>query len=52
MKAHLKNELQMNDATARFFAKQALSDFRSSGSKAIMRTSEFCDDEPEVPCNR
>ena len=52
MKAHFKNELKMDDAAARSLAKQALSEFRSSGSKAITRTSEFCDEEPEVSCNR
>merc|ERR1711935_928875 len=49
--AHLKNEFDLNDATARTFAKRALSEFRSSGSKAITRTSPLCTDElPAVPC--
>ena len=39
---HLKNEHNMEDEPARVLAKQALSDFRSSGSKAIMRTSNEC----------
>jgi len=49
--AHLKNEFDLNDATARTFAKRALSEFRSSGSKAITRTSPLCTDElPPVTC--
>ena len=52
LQAHLKNEFDLNDATARTFAKRALSEFRSSGSKAITRTSPLCTDElPAVTCD-
>ena len=48
MQIHLKNELNMDDATARTTAKQALSEFRNSGSEAIMRTSDFCNNETAI----
>ena len=52
IRAHLKKEFDLDDATARSFAKQALSKYRSSGSKAIERTSEYCTtDLPAITCD-
>ena len=47
----LKNEFNLDDATARTFAKRALYEFRSSGSEAVTRTSVLCNDETEVNCD-
>ena len=49
--AHFKNEHNLDDPTARSFAKRALYEFRSSGSKAVTRTSELCNNEPAVNCD-
>ena len=48
---HLKNEFDLDDATARTFAKKALYEFRSSGSEAVTRTSVLCNDETAVNCD-
>ena len=45
---HLKNEFDLDDATARTFAKRALYEFRSSGSEAVTRTSVLCNNETAV----
>merc|ERR1712156_1101519 len=52
IRAHLKKEFDLDDATARSFAKQALTKYRSSGSKAIERTSPYCTtDLPAITCD-
>ena len=47
---HLKNEHNMEDGQARVLAKQAMSQFRSTGSAAIMRTSEHCNNIQVLQC--
>ena len=49
--SHLKNEFDLDDATARTFAKRALYEFRSSGSEAVTRTSVLCNNETAVNCD-
>ena len=51
LRAHLKKKFDLDDETARTFAKQALSEFRSSGSKAITRTTPLCTEEPAEECS-
>ena len=51
LRDHLTKKFDLDDETARNFAKQALSEFRSSGSKAITRTSPYCTEEPAVDCD-
>ena len=51
LRAHLTKKFDLDDETARTLAKQALSEFRSSGSKAITRTSPYCTEEPAVDCS-
>ena len=48
---NLKTEFDLDDATARTFAKRTLVEFRNSGPKPVTRTSELCNDEPAVNCD-
>ena len=47
----MKNEYDLDDATARNFAKRALNEFRSIGSEAVTRTSVLCNNDTTVNCD-